>query len=59
MDHQVTISHLRDFLGVAYLHVRRTNEPVIVQRYGKADVAAVPLILGEAETVEAATGCGR
>ena len=43
MDHQVTISHLRDFLGVAYLHVRRTNEPVIVQRYGKADVAMVPL----------------
>ena len=43
MEHEVTISHLRDCLGVAYLHVRRTNEHVIVQRYGKADVAMVPL----------------
>jgi hypothetical protein len=43
MEHEVTISHLRDCLGVAYLHVRRMNEPVIVQRYGKADVAMVPL----------------
>jgi len=43
MEHDVTISHLRDCLGVAYLHVRRTNEPVIIERYGKADVAMVPL----------------
>jgi hypothetical protein len=34
---------LRDCLGVAYLHVRRTNEPVILQRYGTAEVAMVPL----------------
>jgi hypothetical protein len=39
----VTISHLRDCLGVAYLHVVRTGEPVVVQRYGKSDVALVPL----------------
>lgn len=37
------ISHLRDCLGVAYVHVARTNEPVIVARYGRADVAMVPL----------------
>lgn len=43
MEHDVAISHLRDCLGVAYLHVARTNEPVIVRRYGRADVALVPL----------------
>lgn len=39
----VAISHLRDCLGVAYLHVANSGEPVIVQRYCKADVALVPL----------------
>lgn len=39
----VAISHLRDCLGVAYLHVANSGEPVIVQRYGKADVTLVPL----------------
>jgi hypothetical protein len=43
MEHEVTISHLRDTLGVADLHVGRTDEPVIVHRYGKAKVALVPL----------------
>ncbi|MFV0442166.1 MAG: hypothetical protein ACK5Q5_01200 [Planctomycetaceae bacterium] len=39
----VNISHLRECLGVAYMHVANSSEPVIVQRYGKADVALVPL----------------
>ena len=43
MEHEVTISHLRDCLGVAYLHVARTGEPVVVKRFGKTDVAFVPL----------------
>ena len=43
MEHEVAISQLRDVLGVAYLHVARTNEPVIVARYGRTDVAMVPL----------------
>lgn len=43
MEHEVTISHLRDCLGVAYLHVARTGEPVVVKRFGKTDVALVPL----------------
>lgn len=38
----VAISHLRDCLGVAYLHVANSGEPVIVQRYGKAEVVLVP-----------------
>ena len=43
MEHEVTISHLRDCLGVAYLHVARTGEPVVVKRFGPTDVALVPL----------------
>ena len=43
MEHEVAISHLRDVLGIACLHVARTNEPVIVQRYNQSDVALVPL----------------
>ena len=40
---QFTISHLRDFLGMAFMNVVHTSEPVIVTRYGKAEVALVPL----------------
>jgi hypothetical protein len=43
MEHEVAISHLRDVLGIAYQHVSRTNEPVIVKRYNRSDVALVPL----------------
>lgn len=39
----VAISHLRDCLGVAYLHVANSGETLVVQRYGKAEVALVPL----------------
>lgn len=39
----VAISHLRDCLGVAYLHVANSGETLIVQRDGKADVVLVPL----------------
>ena len=43
MEHEFAISHLRDCLGVAYLHVANTGEPVIVRRYARTDVALVPL----------------
>jgi hypothetical protein len=39
----VTITHLRDSLGVAYQHVATTHEPIIVQRYSRKDVVLVPL----------------
>ena len=43
MEHEVAISHLRDCLGVVYLHVARTNEPAIIARYGIPEVVMVPL----------------
>lgn len=43
MEHEVAISHLRDVLGVAYQHVARTHEPVIISRYNRSDVALVSL----------------
>ena len=43
MEHEVAISHLRDVIGIVYQHVSRTNEPVIVRRYNRTDVALVPL----------------
>jgi prevent-host-death family protein len=43
MDHEVAISHLRDVLGFAVRQVARTGEPIIVQRYNRADVILVPL----------------
>ncbi|MCA9091728.1 MAG: hypothetical protein KDA90_24225, partial [Planctomycetaceae bacterium] len=43
MEHEVAISHLRDCLGVVYLHVARTNEPAIIARYGSPEVVMVPL----------------
>ena len=39
----VHITHLRDCLGIAYQHVVNTDEPIIVQRYNRQDVALVPL----------------
>jgi hypothetical protein len=42
-EHVLRISHLRDTLGIACQHVARTDEPVIVQRYNRQDVALVPL----------------
>ncbi|TWU03038.1 hypothetical protein CA54_61220 [Symmachiella macrocystis] len=37
------ISHLREILGFAYKVVVETDEPIIVQRYSRQDVALVPL----------------
>ena len=37
------ISQLRDSLGFAYKLVVETDEPIIVQRYSRRDVALVPL----------------
>ncbi len=42
-EHSIKITHLRRCLGVACLHVGRTDEPVVVTRHGKAEVAIVPL----------------
>ncbi len=39
MEHEVAISQLRDVLGITYLHVARGNDPVIVARCGRPDVA--------------------
>ena len=39
MEHEFAISHLRDCLGVAYQHVANTDEPVIIRRYARTDVA--------------------
>ncbi len=41
--HVVRITHLRDCLGIAYQHVVQNDEPIIVQRYNRQDVALVPL----------------
>ena len=41
--HVIRITHLRDCLGIAYQHVVNTDEPVIVQRYSRQEVALVPL----------------
>lgn len=43
MEHEVAITFLRDTLGMTVRHVARTNEPVIVRRYNRTDVALVPL----------------
>jgi hypothetical protein len=40
-DRVMKISHLRDNLGWAYREVARTDIPIIVQRYGREDVAIV------------------
>ena len=42
-DHVVQITHLRDTLGIACQKVAETDEPIVVQRYTKKDVAIVPL----------------
>lgn len=39
----VRITHLRGCLGIAYHHVVNTEEPVVIKRYSRADVALVPL----------------
>ena len=38
----VCITHLRECLGVAYLHVATTHEPIVMQRYKAQDVMLVP-----------------
>ena len=43
MEHEVGITHLRDVLGIAYQHVARTHEPIIISRYNRSDVALVAL----------------
>ena len=42
-EHTVRITHLRDCLGIAYQHVAKNDEPIIIQRYSRQDVALVPL----------------
>jgi prevent-host-death family protein len=42
-EHEMPVSHLRDGLGMVCQHVARTDEPVVITRYGKADVVLVPL----------------
>jgi hypothetical protein len=42
-EHQMSITHLRDGLGIACQHVANTDEPIIVRRYKREDVAIVPL----------------
>jgi hypothetical protein len=41
-DTVVSITHLRDCLGVAYQHVATTDQPIVVQRYKAQDVMLVP-----------------
>lgn len=43
MELEVGISHLRDTLGIAVQHVTNTDEPIVVRRYRRTDVALVPL----------------
>lgn len=43
MEHEVAITFLRDTLGLSVQHVARTNEPVIISRYNRADVIMVPI----------------
>jgi hypothetical protein len=42
-EHVMNITNLRDGLGMVCQHVARTDEPVIVRRYMREDVAIVPL----------------
>jgi len=42
-EYEISITNLRDGLGIACQHVANTDEPVIVRRYRRADVAIVPL----------------
>lgn len=43
IEHEMKVSHLRDGLGMVCRHVARTDEPVVITRYGQADVVLVPL----------------
>ena len=43
IEHEMKVSHLRDGLGMVCQHVARTDEPVVITRYGQADVVLVPL----------------
>jgi hypothetical protein len=53
------ISHLRDCLGFACQQVALTDEPIVVQRYRRQDVAIVPLWQwGLLKAVEAAIQAG-
>jgi hypothetical protein len=59
-EQTVRITHLRDCLGIAYQHVAQTDEPIIVQRYSRQDVALVPLWEWRfLKRVEAAIQAGR
>ncbi len=42
-EHIIHISHLRDCLGIACRHVANTDEPIIVKRNNREEVAIVPL----------------
>lgn len=42
-EHEMTVADLRYGLGMVCQHVARTNETVVVTRYGKGIVAVVPL----------------
>lgn len=42
-EHEMAVSLLRDGLGMVCRHVARTDEPVVITRYGKGDVVLVPL----------------
>ncbi len=42
-EHVINITNVRDGLGIICQHVARTDEPVIVRRYKREDVAIVPL----------------
>jgi hypothetical protein len=42
-EHVMNITNLRDGLGMVCQHVARTDEPVIVRRYKREDVAIVLL----------------
>ncbi len=56
----IRITHLRDCLGIAYQHVVQSDEPIIVQRYNRQDVALVPLWEWEfLKRVEAAIRAGK
>lgn len=38
----VGITHLRDWLGIAYPQVVNTGDPIVVQRYKRQEVMLVP-----------------
>ena len=42
-EHEMTLAYLRDGLGMVCQHVARTNDVVVVTRYGKGIAALVPL----------------